>query len=213
MWLLEHVWNVIAHAQKPDLVFQRNGRVHLNRRGSRFSRLLEVEECGSAGRPWIDHVPRHSARVVATLSNRLFHLHFPSHASPCAITFRTAATTRMQYDKALLLLTRVTCSTYVIIKIWRHPLILKHKFLKVILHSYTKSLQFTTYEFCPIQSRKVNVFVNSKMQSKFHFTSQYIYLYLLNTRTPQCPCLFWHQSLGDFSCLEFSTALVNRIFA
>ena len=82
----------MAHAQKPDLVVQRNGRVHLNRRGSQFSRLLAVEECGSAGRPWIDHVPRHSARVVATLSIRLFPLHFPSHASPCAITFRKACT-------------------------------------------------------------------------------------------------------------------------
>ena len=30
---VEHVWNVMAHAQKPDLVFQRNGRVHLNGRG------------------------------------------------------------------------------------------------------------------------------------------------------------------------------------
>jgi len=39
----------MAHAQKPDLVFQTNGRVHLNRRGSQFSRLLAVEECGSAG--------------------------------------------------------------------------------------------------------------------------------------------------------------------
>jgi len=27
----------MAHAQKPDLVFQRNGRVHLNRRGCQFS--------------------------------------------------------------------------------------------------------------------------------------------------------------------------------
>ena len=90
--LVEHVLNVMAHAQNPDLVFQRNGRVHLNRRGSQFSRLLAVEECGSAGRPWIDRVPRHSARAVATLSNRLFPLHFPSHASPCAITFRTAST-------------------------------------------------------------------------------------------------------------------------
>ena len=89
---VEHVWNVMAHAQKPDLVFQTNGRVHLNRRGSQFSRLLAVEECGSAGRPWIDYVPRYSARVAATLSNSLFPLHFPSHASPCAITFRTAAT-------------------------------------------------------------------------------------------------------------------------
>ena len=90
--VVKHVWNVMAHAQKPNLVYQRNGRVHLNRRGSQFSRLLAVEECGSEGWPWIDHVPRHSARVVATLSNRLFPLHLPSHASPCAITFRTAYT-------------------------------------------------------------------------------------------------------------------------
>ena len=41
------VWNVMAHAQKPDLVFQRNERVHLNRRRSQFSRLVAVEECGS----------------------------------------------------------------------------------------------------------------------------------------------------------------------
>ena len=27
-------WNVMAHAQKPDLVFRRNWRVHLNRRGA-----------------------------------------------------------------------------------------------------------------------------------------------------------------------------------
>jgi hypothetical protein len=29
-WQVEHVWNVMAHAQKPYLVFQRNGQVHLN---------------------------------------------------------------------------------------------------------------------------------------------------------------------------------------
>ena len=93
LFVVQQVWNVRAHAQKPDLVFQRNGRVHLNRRGSQFSRLLAVEKWASAGRLWIDHVPRHSARVVDTLSNRLFPLHFPSHASPCAITIRTASTT------------------------------------------------------------------------------------------------------------------------
>jgi len=38
----------MAHAQKPDLVFRRNGRVHLNRRGSQFSRLLAAEVCASA---------------------------------------------------------------------------------------------------------------------------------------------------------------------
>jgi len=38
----------MAQAQKQDLVFRRNGRVHLNRRGCQFSRLLAAEECGSA---------------------------------------------------------------------------------------------------------------------------------------------------------------------
>ena len=32
-YVVEHVRNVMAHAQKPDLDFQRNGRVHLNWRG------------------------------------------------------------------------------------------------------------------------------------------------------------------------------------
>jgi len=43
----------MAHAQKPDLVFQRKGRVHLNWRrgeggGDQFSRLLAAEVCASA---------------------------------------------------------------------------------------------------------------------------------------------------------------------
>jgi hypothetical protein len=38
----------MAHAQKPDYVFRRNGRVHLNRRGLQFSRLLAAEVCASA---------------------------------------------------------------------------------------------------------------------------------------------------------------------
>ena len=38
----------MAHAQKLDLVFQRNERVHLNWRGRQFSRLLAAEVCASA---------------------------------------------------------------------------------------------------------------------------------------------------------------------
>ena len=38
----------MAHAQKPDFVFWRNGRVHLNRQGREFSRLLAAEVCASA---------------------------------------------------------------------------------------------------------------------------------------------------------------------
>jgi len=82
----------MAHAQKPDLVFQRNGRVHLNRRGCQFSRLLAVEECGSADSNCIDRVPTYSARQLVTHSTRMFPLHFPSRASPCAIRFRTRYT-------------------------------------------------------------------------------------------------------------------------
>ena len=38
----------MTHAQKPDFVFRVNGRVHLNRRGSQFSRLLAAEVCATA---------------------------------------------------------------------------------------------------------------------------------------------------------------------
>jgi hypothetical protein len=38
----------MAHAQKPDFVFRRNGRVHLNWWGSQFSWLLAAEVCASA---------------------------------------------------------------------------------------------------------------------------------------------------------------------
>ena len=44
---VELVRNLMAHAQKPDFVFRLNGRVHLNRRGSQFSRLLAAEMCAS----------------------------------------------------------------------------------------------------------------------------------------------------------------------
>ena len=45
---VEHVWNVMAHAQKPYLVFQQNGQVHLNWQGGQYSQLLAAEMCTSA---------------------------------------------------------------------------------------------------------------------------------------------------------------------
>jgi len=47
-FVLDCVRNVMTHAQTPDFVFRRNGRVHLNRRGRQFSRLLAAEVCASA---------------------------------------------------------------------------------------------------------------------------------------------------------------------
>ena len=46
--MVDCVWNVMAHAQKPDIVFRRNGWFHLNRRGRQFSRLMAAEDCASA---------------------------------------------------------------------------------------------------------------------------------------------------------------------
>ena len=86
------VWNVMTHAQKPDFVFRRNGRVHLNRRGRQFSRLLAAEVCASAevmlDTPCFEVV----WRVLATHCVRQFPLHFPSRTSPCAITFQLHCT-------------------------------------------------------------------------------------------------------------------------
>ena len=46
--LVDGVRNVMAHAQKPDFVFRRNGRVHLNRQGHQYSHILAAEVCASA---------------------------------------------------------------------------------------------------------------------------------------------------------------------
>ena len=72
----------MAHAHKPDFVFRRNGRVHLNRRGASVIRLLAAEVMLDT--PCFEVV----WRVLATHSIRQFPLHFPSCASPCAITFQ-----------------------------------------------------------------------------------------------------------------------------
>jgi hypothetical protein len=90
--VVEPSWNVMAHVQKPDFFFRRNGRVHLNRRGRQFSRLLAAEVCASAvvmlGTPCSEV----GWRVLVTHSIRQFPLHFPSRAPPCAITFQLEST-------------------------------------------------------------------------------------------------------------------------
>jgi len=48
----------MAHAQKTDFVFRRNGRVPLNWRGRQFSQPLVAEVFPSAEVIWMHHVPR-----------------------------------------------------------------------------------------------------------------------------------------------------------
>ena len=87
----------MAHAQKPDFVFRRNGRVHLNRRCRHFSRLLAAEVCASAVVMLDTPCSEVEWRVLATLSIRQFPLHFPSRPSPCAITFQLESTAFILY--------------------------------------------------------------------------------------------------------------------
>jgi hypothetical protein len=89
---VEASWNMLAHAQKPDFVFRRNGRVHLNRMGLQFSRLLTAEVCASAVVMLDTPCSEVVWRVLAIHSIRQFPLHFPSRASPCAITFQLNCT-------------------------------------------------------------------------------------------------------------------------
>jgi hypothetical protein len=90
--MLDCVWNVMAHAQKPDFVFRRNGRVHLNQRGRQFSRLLAAEVCASAVVMLDTPCSEVVWRVLANHSIRLFPLHYPSRTSPCAVTFQLNST-------------------------------------------------------------------------------------------------------------------------
>jgi hypothetical protein len=95
MLVVDCVWNAMAHAQKPDFVFRRNGQVHLNRQGRQFSRLLAGELCTSACSICTARASLCSAvtwRLLVTNSILLFPLHFSSRASPCAITFQTQST-------------------------------------------------------------------------------------------------------------------------
>ena len=90
---VEAIWNVTAHAaQKPNFVFQRNGWAHLNRRGRKFSRLLAAKACASAVVMLDTPCSEVMWGVLATHSIRQFPLHFPSPASPCAITFQLEST-------------------------------------------------------------------------------------------------------------------------
>jgi len=85
----------MAHAQKPDFVFRRNGRVHFNRQGRHFSRLLAAEVCASAVVMLDTPCSEVAWRVLAIYSIRQFPLHFPSRASPCAITFQLDSKTKL----------------------------------------------------------------------------------------------------------------------
>ena len=90
---IEASWNVMAHAQKPDFDFRRNGTSPFNSAwGRQFSLLLAAEVCASAVVMLDTPCSEVVWRVLATHCIRQFPLDFPSRASPCAITFQLEST-------------------------------------------------------------------------------------------------------------------------
>ena len=77
----------MAHAQKPDFVFLRKGRVHLNRRGRHFSRLLAADVCISGSNGGYNFF-RGSVKSTDYPLQSPVSPSLPSRASPCAITFQ-----------------------------------------------------------------------------------------------------------------------------
>jgi hypothetical protein len=77
---------------KPDFLFRRNGRVHLNRRGRQFSRLLAAEVCASTVIMLDTPCSEVVWRVLTTHSIRHFIRHILTRASPCAVTFQLEST-------------------------------------------------------------------------------------------------------------------------
>ena len=95
---VEASWNVTVNAQKPDFVFRRNWRIHLNRQGRQFSRLLAAKVCASAVVMLDTPCSEVLWEVLDTHSIRQFPSHFLSLASPCAITFQLESTTLPDRD-------------------------------------------------------------------------------------------------------------------
>jgi hypothetical protein len=78
--------------QKPDFVFRRNGRVHLNRRGRQFSRLLAAEVCVSNGSNAGYTMFRGSVKGTGYPLHSPVTPSLPLPTSPCAIAFQLQST-------------------------------------------------------------------------------------------------------------------------
>jgi len=126
------------HAQKPDFAFRRNGRVHLNRRGRQFSRLLAADVCASALVMLDTPCSEVVWRVLATHSIRQIPLHFPSRTSPYVITFQLDSTINAHR----------LCTFCVSLPLSRIFLCLWHELLIQITHMHNYKTEFG-YHYVP----------------------------------------------------------------
>jgi len=87
----------MAHVQKPDFVFRRNGRVHLNWRRHQFSQLLAAEVSISGGNAGYTMI-RGSVRGTGYPIHSPVSPSLPLPASPCANTFQLESTAPLVLD-------------------------------------------------------------------------------------------------------------------
>ena len=86
-------WNVMAHKKNIHFVFVAKWTSPFKSAGGRqFSRLLAAEVCASAVVMPDTVCSEVVWRVLATHCSQQFPFHFPSRASPCAITFQLDST-------------------------------------------------------------------------------------------------------------------------
>ena len=89
------VWNVTAHAQKPDFVFRAKRKSPFKSAGGRGVSSVDCWQprCAASMVVMLDTPCSEVVwRVLATHSIRQFPLHFPSRASRCDITFQLEST-------------------------------------------------------------------------------------------------------------------------
>jgi len=82
----------MAHAQKPDFVFRKNGRVHLKRRGCQFSRTTGSRGVRLSGSNAGYTMFRGSVKGTGYLIHSPVSSSLPLRASRCAITFQPNST-------------------------------------------------------------------------------------------------------------------------
>ena len=97
--VLDCVWNVMAHAQKPYFVFRWNGPVHLNRRGTSVqsttgSRVVRISG-SNAGYTMFRGSVRDTGYPLHSPVSPLLRPH--PRASRCAIMFQLDSTTLIAY--------------------------------------------------------------------------------------------------------------------
>jgi hypothetical protein len=89
---IDRVRNVMAHTQKPDFVFRRNGRVYLNRQGASVQSTTGSRGVLISGSNAGYTMFRGSVKGTEYPLHSSVSLSLPLPASPCATTFQLHST-------------------------------------------------------------------------------------------------------------------------